>query len=204
MTQLLPYEQEIAEKINHAAVPDMMDEIWASIDNQLGPDITAPDEGIQKLTFKAGTKIKYLRFTIIIVAVIALIILFLIKTKKGKHEMKKEPVTIPHIEKVKQTDKPIATDTDFIETIKPERKVPVIITTRQASDSNINAVDFKPIPLVVSDSQTTIPPVVLQKNTDSAQFKSLVPTIKPGNKGKGVKDIKDSDYKIVPEKKDSI
>jgi hypothetical protein len=207
VNHLLPYEHAIAAKINQAPVPDFMDEVWAGIDLQLDAPMPSPGKPVKKSNLsKEIGRARGLKIFIAALVVIAVIII--VKTRKAKQDIKKNNTAAPAIdnkneigsdsvtnfplkkkensEKIKKNDKPVNTITDSVS--KP-------------------ADIFFPSPIIY-DSVVVAPPVILPKANDSALYKPAsspvsVPT-PPGKKGKGVKGIKDTDYKIVPVKKDSI
>lgn len=209
MNQLLPYEQVIAEKLNHTAIPDMADEIWAAIETELGSDSPANDEDADNSPASSPsgiTWVSWLKF--LIVTIIIVTVLLIVKKRNTNNDKNRNMPVVPAIENTINKDSVVISDS-FAQN-------PAIPASKE-----VNKIAFKSM---ISDSTTVEPiilsePSLLKNKADSIAITPQVITLPkdnpiilkpdeklkvPEKKGKGAKGIKDSDYKIVSKNKDSL
>lgn len=202
MDQKTTYEQLITEKLEGMPVPDMADAIWARIETQLDLDMPTDDGGSDPAP-DAPSGSGWVGGAGLFAFVVALVTLFII----NKNHKKKEPVipstnTTQKINDVQNSKAEVAPDSlkqvDWRpQAVIPENPVnPTLIPqddTRKEDTIAIvpQAVLIQPfVPDTIHTITTMTPPKVNQD------------TVKP-KKSRGVPNITDNDYRIVPVKKDS-
>jgi hypothetical protein len=206
VNQLLPYEQVIADKFSHAAIPDMADEIWASIDAELGPDTPAGDGGGNEPPASSPSGSGWATgFKFLIVAVVTVTVLFIVRKRNANKVKENNSPAAPAIEKNITKDSTVVVDS-FSETPAKSGNKETITAKPIVKDSLTKQVmPFNPS--LVKDRQdsiATLPPVIIPPENNPTILKRDEQPIVPEKKGKGAKGIKDADYKIVPKKKDSL
>lgn len=207
MDNKTPYEILIAKKTEALPVPDMIDSIWAGIELQLDAG-TPPDGGEGGNNPVPAKPVKGLPgagnglglfFTAAVVISVGLVWMYS-GSKKEDAKVAPAPIIAPVSPEVLNDSNIISKQPD--EKITPASKPPVK-DRKDTFNSNallkrIDSLNKGVIPYIKLD-----PPVVLDSNIIKQPLDSskILPTLK---KPKGVKGIKDSDYKIVTENKDSV
>jgi hypothetical protein len=208
VNQLLPYEQKIADKFSHAAIPDMADEIWANIDAELGSDTPGDDGGGNNpvSSSPSGTGLAT-GFKFLIVAVVTIAVLFIVRKRNANKVKKKDIPVAPAIEKNITKDSTVVVDS-FSETpAKSGNKEAKTITAKPIVKDSLTKQVMPFNPSLVKDRQdsiATLPPVIIPPENNPTILKRDEQPIVPVKKGKGAKGIKDADYKIIPKRKDSL
>jgi hypothetical protein len=201
-----PYEVLIAQKVETLPVPDRIDSIWANIEMQL--DAGAPPDGGEGGTNPAPAKpLKGLPgagnglglfFTAAIVISVGLVWLYT-ESKKDDAKVAPTPVMTPVIPEILSDSSIVPKESD--DKNVPAAK-PAMIDRRDTFNGNalpkrIDSLSKGILPYIKID-----PPIVQDSNIIKLPV-DTTKTLPPLKKPKGVKGIKDSDYKIVTENKDS-
>lgn len=198
------YEILIAQKLEQAPLPDLADSIWASIEMELDtplPGDGQPDTPVQNPPGKGLPGTSKLFYIIVPVLLITTIWL-LNKNKKEKKREKNNPSMQAPSEM-----KPADSNTHML--VPGENKITLPLDLKK-TDSIRQPGQPALSPLIADTLQgLIIPPVFIdsamrKKEDDLAQVKDTASVIPPVKKQKGVKGIKDSDYKIITEKKDTV
>jgi hypothetical protein len=195
MDERLQYEQLIGSKLQGLPIPDMQDAIWARVKAQLDIDLPTsdPDEGSLPQPPKGPGSIGWG----LSVVIIALVSTFLIlKNKPRVKDDTNNPAT------TEQTNSPAVQNTG-----PPDSKQSTTRKTAPSADSNSASA-----PAFVIDSATKGDVTAIDNlSMDSAKSKTennlqITPaemrdSTAPLKKGKGMKGLNDSDYRIVPKTK---
>lgn len=194
MNQKAAYELTITEKLEQLTVPDMVDAIWARIETQLDIDMP-PDQGPSEPPSSPLTGGGLWIGSLFIAALIATI--YFITNKSNTNNNQQNPADSINIinSPVNTIDRsPPSPDIQSSPTAVPgqNNSIPAIINndstvTPFLNDSIVNAIPDS----IGNDLAIDAPPITRQPDTVSKK------------KGRGVKGIKDSDYRIEPVKKDS-
>lgn len=201
MNQKATYELTITEKLEQLTAPDMVDAIWARIEAQLDMDLPTDEGPTNPPAPKSGPG-KWLNRGFIIAAV-AIVFIYFFNNRKQTTTSKDQPTITAPVTTPNNNDNPVRINSPGTNNaIAPQNNnaTPTNSSTVLPVDSNAIAPVTGPIQLPPDSSavQTNAAPVFNpplvnpQKNTPPDSTK----------KGRGVKGITDSDYKIVP-KKDS-
>lgn len=203
LNRLQPYEQLIADELEQAQVPDRADAIWAVIEKGLDLDMPT-DSGPSQPPSSPAPRAGWGKGLLLLAGgaiVVAITVLFLSRNKTEPSLPNQSPRDIPVV--TKPPDDSQGQRFPSPGTQPPVRNGPAIPGPGILTDSG-NAI-------------TTLPPVVLDSNSNS--LPSIIPSVRPdtaatipaqvqpppkADRQRGVKGIKDSDYKIVTGKKDSI
>jgi hypothetical protein len=196
MNKKTTYELTIADKLQQLPLPDMEDAIWARIKTQLDRDLPEDDSGGSNTPqapsggwmWRAG-----------LLAFVAAFLTVYLLTKKSETPV--SPQTI---------QQPVNTNS-----------TPLAPSAPPSSQRTTNSQNWPPsvpqegktvpIPFEANKDSMLSPPLAQQPLSDTqAGVTALVPppllqdsVLKPKPKSRGVKDISDADYRIVPTKKDS-
>jgi hypothetical protein len=201
VNKLQPYELLIAEELEQAQVPDRADAIWTIIEKGLDLDLPtgngpsqppsppSPGAGWGKgfLLLAGGT------------VIVAMTVLLLSKDETNPSQPRKPEVIIP------LTTKPSDSNQEEISlpgsSQQPARNGIMRPGPGMLIDSSeAPVVIVPPMPVVADSTNNTLPLVVPTVRPDSV---ATVPSLPPPSRQRGVKGIRDSDYKIVAGKKDS-
>jgi hypothetical protein len=200
MNQLLPYEQQIAEQMQRAPVPDMQDAVWARIEAILDAEMDAaenqPDETIIKHQIKKYSVPK----VSVLVIILAVVIAMLINRKQSSNRVQKPK---------KETTVPVKQQTSTKEGKSlPDEPALLPVAEQKVIKANKNSLETG------NDDSVFIMPPVQQVKPESKRNDSVLKInppliIKPQKdsikkKPRGVSGISDSDYRFVMPEKDSI
>jgi cytoskeletal protein RodZ len=202
MNQKATYELTITEKLEQLTAPDMVDAIWARIEAQLDIDLPTDDGPTNPPAAPTSGPRKWMNRGFIIAA-IAVVLIYLFNNRKQTITSNDQPNITAPITTPNNNDNPVRNNspgTNSTQTPTNNTSAPTTSSNGLPVDSNSIAPVTGPQPLqpdtaAVKTNAAPVftPPVVTpQKNTPPDSTK----------KGRGVKGITDSDYKIVP-KKDS-
>lgn len=195
MDERLQYEQLIGSKLQGLPVPDMQDAIWARVKAQLDIDLPTndPDEGNLPHPPKDPGSIGWG----LSVVIIALVSTFLIlRNKPTVKDDTSNPTT------TEQTSSPATQNTG-----PPESKQTTTKKTNPSADNHNTSA-----PTIVIDSPTKGDVRAIDDlSMDSTKSKTATNLViaaperrdstAPLKKGKGMKGLNDSDYRIVPKTK---
>lgn len=209
MSQLLPYEQIIAEKAGHAPLPNLADEIWASIDAGLGPIPPTGNEGgsAEPPAPPAGGSSFVTGLKLFLAAVATVTVIVVLQKKDDTNKNQQQP-PIPAFPLPALPDDSSNKEDSFEETTNHqpgEKRNPSPATPRLTPDSQTRQPFIPPDPVVITDSSITAPQPQADPDKKDNSDKSVVKPADPPppKKGKGVQGIKSTDYKIIPTKRDS-
>lgn len=203
MEQSTPYELLIAQKLEHAPLPELADSIWASIEVQL--DIPLPGDShteppAQNPPGKGLPGMGKLLY-IAVPAVIIVAAWYYLKNKKEKKTEQISPVA------------PVPSNTGTIDSSNyftiPDEKKNIPAPQKNDTSNRINPGNVLQPVITFDTGQQFQPPSVIpdtaagEKGIPVVTTKDTASLIPRGKKPKGVKGIKDSDYKIITEKKDT-
>lgn len=199
MNQLLPYEQQLADKMQLVPVPDMQDAIWARIEAMLDADVNSQEtETTQQITNTKSKLFSKRRITIAAIILAALMAIIINKQKRKSNENKEKPeITVPV--------NPGPVNKNKVVPIQPES------TIKRTSIKRFNTIDGNAHK--EPDSLFIIPTIkennTVPKKVDTPVINSKLPPLIQKKdtimkKPRGVKGISDSDYRFVMPKKDSI
>ncbi|MES2649010.1 MAG: hypothetical protein V4717_19180 [Bacteroidota bacterium] len=203
MDQPLKYEQVIGQKLANLPIPDMEDMIWGRVKAQLDIDMPADDsddDGDVPDVPPAGPRIKW-RLPVLILAFVGA--LFFLKNKKNPVEnTKQQPVITTPVPANSGQSAPPNLLNDTGKKKDPNSPASIIppAANSQVIDSAIQQ-DTNFISPLITDTTANNPPAIINREnppatTDTTQLKK---------KQRGVRDINDDDYKLVPKnKKDSL
>lgn len=194
MNQKAAYELTITEKLEQLTVPDMVDAIWARIETQLDIDMP-PDQGPGEPPHSPLTGGGFWIGSLFIAALIATI--YFITNKSNTNSNQQNPE-----DSIKIINSPI-------NTIDRSPPLPGTQSSSTASPGQNNS-----IPVIINNDSTITPALndsIVNTVSDSigndlaidAQPLTQQPDTTSKKKSRGVKGIKDSDYRIEPVKKDS-
>jgi len=205
MNQPTTYEQLIAVKLQELSAPAKIDAIWARIEQQLDVEMPTDESGPTDTGassnpgfFFPGSKFLYI-FLAAVAGIYFLTRPYAIQNEAAEindqqpYQIRDSAKTVS--DPIKKSDSEIIF-TDKADLSVTDKAISLDSTTIPISEPMQNEVITKePEPMVQSSVVTTVsetkkPPTPIIKDT----------TIK---KGRGVKDINLSDYKIVPVKKDN-
>jgi hypothetical protein len=200
-----PYEILIAQKVEALPVPDRIDSIWANIEMQL--DAGAPPDGGEGGTNPAPAKpVKGLPgagnglglfFTAAVVISVGLVWLYN-GSKKEDAKVAPAPIITPANPEILADSNKIPKEPD--EKIAPPNQ-PVIdkknTFNKNVLPKNNDSLDKGVLPYIKIEPPTVKDSNVIKRPVDTTKMPPIL------KKPKGVKGIKDSDYKIVTENKDS-
>lgn len=201
MNQKATYELTITEKLVQLTAPDMVDAIWARIELQLDIDLPTDDGPTNPPAAPTSGPRKWINRGFMIAAV-AIVLIYLFNNRKQTITSNDQPNITAPVTTPNNNDNPVRNNspgTNNAQTPQNNSSAPTTPTTVLPVDSNATAPVTGLLPLQADSTavQTNAPPVfnpplvTQQKNTPDST-----------KKGRGVKGITDSDYKIVP-KKDS-
>lgn len=195
MDERLRYEQLIGEKLQSLPAPDMRDAIWARIKTQLDLDMPTDDgEGGSSSQSPTGPKIIGWGLSVVI---IALITSFFIS--------KNQPKTNPYKNNPGTTEKVLSPSI--------QNNSPPLQKDNSIKNTNNHTVNQNASQKVVNDSamqksvvnNTLLADDSVRSNgplpTISLSSPTIVDTSLKVEKGKGVRGLSDSDYRIVPKNK---
>jgi hypothetical protein len=202
MNQKATYELTITEKLEQLTAPDMVDAIWARIEAQLDIDLPTDDGSTNPPPAPTSGPAKWINRGFMIAAVAVVLIYFFNNRKQTIPSVDQPTINAP-VTSPNNNDNPVRNNspgTNNTNTQQNNSSAPATSSTVLPVDSNAIAPATGPVQLQPDSNalQTNAPPVfnpplvTPQKNTPPDSTK----------KGRGVKGITDSDYKIVP-KKDS-
>ena len=205
MDQALKYEQIISQKLANLPIPDMEDMIWGRVKAQLDIDMPADDSNDDGDIphAPAGPRLGW-GLPVLLLAFVTAFFFFKNKTGTTTNSKQQPQITTPLPSPMgKSTDPPLlrndANQPD--ETNRPAGITPRAIDTPVADtimqqDTN----DISISPRIIDSSAVIANPLI---KTGSPPATS--DTIPPQKKQRGVRDIKDDDYRIVPKNnKDSL
>ncbi|MBB1283739.1 hypothetical protein HRH25_05070 [Flavisolibacter sp. BT320] len=196
MNKKTTYEMTIADKLQLLPLPDMEDAIWARIKTQLDRDLPEDDGGGSN-TPKAPSGGWMWRAGLLAFVAAFLTVYLLAK----KSETPASPQTIQQPVNTNSTPLAPSTPPPLLRTTNSQNGPPSVpqegTTVLVPSEANKDSVLSLPLAeQLLSDTQAGVtalaPPPLLQDSV-----------LKPKPKSRGVKDISDADYRIVPTKKDS-
>jgi hypothetical protein len=202
MNQKATYELTITEKLEQLTAPDMVDAIWARIETQLDIDLPTDDGSTNPPAAPTSGPRKWLNRGFIIAAV-AVVLIYFFNNRKQTITSNDQPTINAPVTTPNNNDNPVRNNspgTNNAQTPTNNTSAPTTSSNGLPVDSNAIAPVTGPV-LLQPDSttvQTNAPPVITPPLV-SPQKNALPDSTK---KGRGVKGITDSDYKIVP-KKDS-
>lgn len=202
MNQKATYEITITEKLEQLTAPDMVNAIWARIEAQLDIDLPTDDGPTNPPAAPTSGPRKWMNRGFIIAA-IAVVLIYLFNNRKQTITSNDQPNITAPVATPNNNDDPVRNNspgTNSTQTPTNNTSAPTTSSNGLPVDSNATAPVTGPVQLQPDSTavQTNAPPVITpplitpQKNTLPDSTK----------KGRGVKGITDSDYKIVP-KKDS-
>lgn len=195
MNQKAAYEITITEKLEQLTVPDMVDAIWARIETQLDIDMP-PDQGPSQPPHSPLTGGGLWIGSLFIAALITTIYFITSKTNTNSNNRQNPEDSINIISSPLNTidRSPPSPGNQLSPAARPgqNNSIPAIINndstvTPLLNDSIVNTVPDS----IGNDLAIDAPPITQQPDTASKK------------KGRGVKGIKDSEYRIEPVKKDS-
>ena len=201
MNQKATYELTITEKLEQLTAPDMVDAIWARIEAQLDIDLPTDDGPTNPPAAPKSGPTKWINRGFIIAAV-AIVLIYFFNNRKQVIPSNDQPTITAPVTTPNNNASPVRNNspgTNNANTPQNNSSAPTTSSTGLPVDSNATIPVTVPLQLA-PDSNTVqtnapvvnLPLVTPQKNTPPDSTK----------KGRGVKGITDSDYKIVP-KKDS-
>lgn len=194
MNERLPYEQLMAGKLENLPVPDMQEMIWARIKTQLDIDLPS-DEGDagNGPQSPSGPGIIGWGLSVVIIALVSTF--FIIKNQPRSKEADSRPATTEQtIQPSEQSTGPPVQKNNTTKNSVPLKRDQPVDAPVAGRDSAAQQELGTAVPAVGDSLKTNLssPSVTLSPSkTDS------IPQVK---KGKGMKDLKDEDYKIVPKK----
>ena len=202
MNQKATYELTITEKLEQLTAPDMVDAIWARIEAQLDIDLPTDEGPTNPPAAPTSGPRKWINRGFIIAAV-AIVFIYFFNNRKQTISSNDQPTITTPVTTPNNNDNPVRNNspgTTNTQTQQNNTSAPTNASTVLPVDSNATApvtgpVLLQPDTAAVKTNTAPVftPPVVTpQKNNAPDSTK----------KGRGVKGITDSDYKIVP-KKDS-
>lgn len=201
MNNLLPYEEQIAEKLAELPLPNLQDAIWARIENLLDADDaldsneTAEEQIVNET--KAG-KTVFNKMMIVLLVILALVVsIILIKKQRNAQPQRQQPANTDSVEKVEVNK--IKEQSDIKKTDLPA------IQKANAKTSDTN----QQLRVTPDTSVTQITPIFKPPVPDSSVKKeqpAAIPVKKDSvtKKPKGVPGISDADYRMKAVAKDSI
>jgi hypothetical protein len=201
MNQKATYELTITEKLEQLTAPEMVDAIWARIELQLDIDLPTDDGPANPPAAPTSGPRKWINRGFIIAAV-AIVLIYFFNNRKQTITSNDQPTITAPVTTPNNNENPVRNNSPGINNVNTPQNNSAAPTTSTGLpvDSNATLPGRFPVQLPPDSNtvQTSSPPVVNpplvtpQKNTPLDSTK----------KGRGVKGITDSDYKIVP-KKDS-
>lgn len=205
MNQPTTYEQLIAAKLQELSAPAKIDAIWARIEQQLDVEMPTDESGPTDTGalshpgfFSPGNKFLY----IFLAAVVG--IYFLTRTDAIQNEPPINNSQLPFeiIDSTAGLKDPIKNrDNEVIFTDKADMPV----NDLGVSNDSIMTPIEKPAPaeIVTKEPAPSIPPPVSTSIHETKKPPAPTVTDTSSKKGKGIKGLNLSDYKIVPVKKDN-
>lgn len=201
MNQKALYELTITEKLEQLTAPDMVGAIWARIETQLDTDLPTDDGPANPPAAPQKGPGKWIGRRVIIAGVVIVLLFFFNKRTQIFPSASQPTIHTPATQPTKT--EPVRNNSPGTNNvITPQKNISPLANPSRVLrvDSNATAPVTEPVELLPDSSKLIIneqpvftPPLVLpQKNLPSDSIK----------KGRGVKGISDTDYKIVP-KKDS-
>lgn len=202
MNSLLPYEEQIAGKLEELPLPNLQDAIWARIETMLDADDALEGNEIKEdkiINEVTGNEKIFNKKTIALLIIIAMIIsIILVKKQKNKQPQTRQPEIINTV--LQQTPIDIKQkDSDLVKPVLPDKQKVRLLPTDNIQQSNIS----------IDTSVKQINPLVNPPVSDST-FQRKTQLLPPAQKDsvikkpKGVSGISDSDYKLKGVAKDSI
>lgn len=199
MNEKQPYEILITEKLQAIPVPDMVDMIWARIEEKLDTDMPT-DDGDNPAPAGPPPVTKFIIGAGITAVVVALLTLFLNPEKKSAitptHPTNTLPPTISEPSKPAPSQSPPLNPRN--QSILPAPTDSNRLTAADFIDSIVSSPAVQ-LPTAVADSTSrNVPAIVLPPVQSQPQQKDSI------KKPRGVQGISDDDYRIEPKRKDSI
>jgi hypothetical protein len=202
MNQKATYELTITEKLEQLTAPDMVDAIWARIELQLDIDLPTDDGPTNPPAAPTSGPRKWINRGFIIAAV-AIVLIYFFNNRKQAITSNDQPTITAPVTTPNNNESPVRNNspgTNNANTPQNNSSAPTTSSTGLPVDSSATVPVTFPVQLPPDSNtvqtnapQVVNPPLVIpQKNTPPDSTK----------KGRGVKGITDSDYRIVP-KKDS-
>ena len=198
MNKLQRYEELMAAKLEQPPVPDMADAIWANIEKGLDAD-PPPGNGPSRPPSSPAPVSDLVKGLGLVVILAIVVVMFFVRKKNNAHAPAQPAGNAPVI--VTAADSNSAA-TPFLppgdnSNKQPNRKTGNIVT----ADSNL--IHGQVINPVQNLDSTINPPLIIPQpvSMDSVHSAPPLGLPPPGKKPKGVR-LSDSDYKIVPVKKD--
>lgn len=213
MNQLQPYEKLIADKFSNAPVPDMMDEIWATVEMQLPVDLSSRVEELEQPSLQPATSNNLATIVkVVVIAALTIVAILLIKkTNSNSDSNNKEnlPAAPPAIDKMTIPDSTISEDSVFGNPVKPNKKTVNSLNDSTAVADSIflpdrPSSDIKLLKAPVDSGKVNLPSEIIIPKNNPIILNPPVQQSSTEKKRKGARGIKDSDYKIIPAKKDSL
>lgn len=195
MNERLPFEQLIGQKLQSLPVPDMQDAIWARVKAQLDIDLPSDDgDGGDAPPSPPGPGLIGWGLSVVIIALVTT--LFLLQNKpQTKDTIDTNTTTEQFLPPAEQSTGPPQPSTNTkLKTTAPAPSGEAAVTPAVETDSVAQQDVGLVLPGAADSVHTNLPPPSV----------SFVPpktdTLPPVKKGRGVKGLKDEDYRIVPKK----
>ena len=195
MDERLQYEQLIGGKLQSLPVPDMQDAIWARVKAQLDIDLPSDDTDDESLSQppKGPGSIGW-GFSVVIIALVSTFLILKNKPRvkdETNNRIRTEQVTSPAVQNTGPPEgKNVRSKKTAAPVDSPTNGVPAIVKDSPAIG------DFSVVDNLSVDSAKTKTPnglvITAPQKTDSATLLK---------KGRGMKGLNDSDYRIVPKTK---
>ena len=200
MNQKATYEITITGKLGQLPLPDLKDAIWSRIEDQL--DIDMPeDDGSGPDAPTSPDWINLLGKISPYAVVVAFVSLLLIQNKDPQNNQILQTPPATNTPAVNQTTTPIVKEQEDRNNSATYSggQTDVNISSPPGTDAVSTVIPDNNIAQKADDTITTqpAPPPLLQTNSLPVQTDSVQ------KKKRGVSGITDSDYRIVPQKKDS-
>ena len=202
MNQITPYEQLLAQEMEHLPLPGNMESIWVDIENQL--DLDLPPGGGKNPPRRKPAPSRGTRWTsnwrlYVIAGVIAIAIL-LFKNNRRNNDVNRQRSVTPQ-EKTIITDSTVHKEEPLLnnKSTKPPIKKPAIKDSISVVPPDTSLLITPPLFEPPPDKQVNSPVI----NPGKAVVPPAKDSVKSGRKRRGVPDINDSDYRLVPQRKDS-
>jgi hypothetical protein len=204
VNNLTPYEILIAQKAEQVTVPDMADSIWASIEEQLGPDLSPGDDGNggpEKTPPAKGLPGTGNLLTVFTIAALSIALTwFFTRNNKSSPENIEQPPALP-------ATKILVPATDSNNIPIPERSIPpqplVIKKDTLLPDDNYSMPFIDTLTNVATPQPARIDSAFVLGDNKPPVIVDTASALPPPKKPRGVKGISDNDYKIISGKKDS-
>lgn len=197
MDKRLQYEQLIGSKLESLPIPDMQDMIWSRIEAQLDIDMPSDGDGGVNNTPQTPPIFSGPILFGLSVGIIAIATLFIIY--KNQNQNKETNTNTPFIERTIQKSSEKPKDFPLSDIEKAKKKSPLEIiesgTEQPIAEPYLYKDYGNPVKLLVDSANEIKENSISNKIITSS---NKLDTISAKKKGKGVTEIKDSDYKIIP------